>query len=168
MKRSPALVAALAGGLAVVPAASAHVTLSEKTAPADSYQYLDVRVPNERPSASTTRIAVDIPADIFSVSAEAKPGWRLRIVRQKVDPPLTRFGERVTERVVRVIWSGGRIRPGQFARFGLSVLFPPRRGATLAFPSVQTYSSGEVVRWDGPADAEHPAPRVRLTAAVKG
>jgi uncharacterized protein YcnI len=167
MKRSHALLAGLAGGLAVVPAAAAHVTLSEKTAPADSYQYLDVRVPNERPSASTTRIAVDIPADIFSVSVEAKPGWRVTVVRQKLDPPVTKFGERVTERVVRVIWSGGRIRPEQFARFGLSLLFPPRKGATLAFPATQTYSSGDVAHWDGAASAEHPAPRVRLTAAAK-
>jgi periplasmic copper chaperone A len=30
---------------------------------------------------------------------------------------------------------------------------------------VQTYSSGEVVRWIGPPDSDEPAPRVQLTAA---
>jgi periplasmic copper chaperone A len=42
---------------------------------------------------------------------------------------------------------------------------PDKAGSTLAFPAVQTYSSGEVVRWIGPPDAEEPAPQVKLTAA---
>jgi hypothetical protein len=40
----------------------------------------------------------------------------------------------------------------------------------LAFPAIQTYSSGEEVTWidtaaDGAAEPEHPAPTVQLVAA---
>jgi uncharacterized protein len=39
-------------------------------------------------------------------------------------------------------------------------------GTELAFPAVQTYSNGEIVRWIGPPDAEEPAPTVAVTAAA--
>ncbi len=37
----------------------------------------------------------------------------------------------------------------------------------LAFPALQTYADGEVVRWTGGPDAERPAPRVTLTEAAQ-
>jgi hypothetical protein len=37
-------------------------------------------------------------------------------------------------------------------------------GETLTFPALQTYDSGEVVRWIGPPDADEPAAEVTLTA----
>jgi uncharacterized protein YcnI len=86
------------------------------------------------------------------VHAQAKPGWRA---------PMTKRGDRV----VRVSWRGGRIGPDRFETFGLSARFPEARGRTLAFPAVQTYSSGEVVRWSGPPSAGESAPRVRITQA---
>jgi len=71
----------------------------------------------------------------------------------------------VTERVASVTSSGGRIRPGEFDEFGMSAKLPNTPGKSLVFPAVQTYSSGEVVRWIGPPDSEEPAPAVKLTAA---
>jgi hypothetical protein len=47
----------------------------------------------------------------------------------------------------------------------MSAKLPNAAGQSVVFPSVQTYSSGEVVRWIGAADADTPAPRVLLTAA---
>jgi periplasmic copper chaperone A len=161
------LLGALAVGLVAVPVASAHVTLSAKTAPAGSFQYVDVRVPNERPNAATTRVAVDIPAGILSVSAEAKPGWHVRLIREPLTTPASVFGTQINSRVARVVWFGGKIAPGQFGRFGLSILMPSKQGARLAFLSTQTYSSGEIVRWNGPESAETPAPRITLTRAQR-
>ena len=59
------------------------------------------------------------------------------------------------------------IQPGQFRDFGLSVGLPSdaEEGDALEFPAIQTYDSGEVVRWIGPEDAEEPAAVVTLTAA---
>ena len=42
---------------------------------------------------------------------------------------------------------------------------PNRPGTTLAFPSTQTYSNKEVVRWMGAAGSETPAPTVGVVAA---
>jgi hypothetical protein len=41
----------------------------------------------------------------------------------------------------------------------------------LSFPAVQTYSDGEVVKWDqvakdGADEPEHPAPTLKLAAAI--
>jgi uncharacterized protein YcnI len=143
---------ALAGGLIAVPAATAHVTLSVDRVGAGEFVYFDVRIPNERAGASTTGVSIDLPPGLTFVQAQAKPGWRVSMTKQG-------------DRVVRVSWRGGRIRPDRFDTFGLSARFPEARGRTLAFPAVQTYSNGEVVRWSGPRNADEPAPRVTVTRA---
>ena len=53
--------------------------------------------------------------------------------------------------------------------FPLSVQIPENAaGKTLQFKAIQTYSNGDVVRWIGAADSEHPAPHVTVTAAAAG
>jgi periplasmic copper chaperone A len=47
----------------------------------------------------------------------------------------------------------------------LSLAIPDKAGSALTFKAVQTYDSGEVVRWIGPPDSDEPAPQVELTAA---
>jgi uncharacterized protein len=43
---------------------------------------------------------------------------------------------------------------------------PDKPGTSLTFKALQTYGNGKVVRWIGPADADNPAPQVKVTAAV--
>jgi uncharacterized protein YcnI len=168
----PRYVSAAVAAVAVLvfaPAVSAHVTLQPEEATAGDFTRLDVRVPNERDNASTTKVEVRFPPGFLSVSTEPEPGWNAEIAMRKLDKPVEQFGERVTEEVDRLILTANgeanAIGPGQFRDFGLSVGVPDKPGATLRFPAVQTYSSGEVVRWIGPPDAEQPAPQVQLTAA---
>jgi Domain of unkown function (DUF1775) len=56
------------------------------------------------------------------------------------------LGEQVTGVVGTVTWQGGAIEPGEFAEFGFSAR-PPDEPGTLEFPAIQTYDSGEMVRW---------------------
>jgi uncharacterized protein YcnI len=168
----PCYVSAAVAAVAVLvfaPAAGAHVTLQPEEVTAGDFTRLDVRVPNERDNASTTKVEVRFPPGFLSVSTEPEPGWNAEIAMRKLDKPVEQFGERVTEEVDRVTLTAqgeaNAIGPGQFRDFGLSVGVPDKPGATLKFPAVQTYSSGEVVRWIGPEDAESPAPQVQLTAA---
>jgi uncharacterized protein YcnI len=168
----PCYAAAAAVAVAVLvftPAASAHVTLQPEEVTTGDFTRLDVRVPTERDDASTTKVEVRFPPGFLSVSTEPEPGWNAEIAMRKLDKPVEQFGERVTEEVDRLILTANgeanAIGPGQFRDFGLSVAVPDKPGATLKFPAVQTYSSGEVVRWIGPEDAESPAPQVKLTAA---
>jgi hypothetical protein len=60
----------------------------------------------------------------------------------------------------------GKIAPGQFKEFPLSLKMPNAPGATLRFPACQWYSSGEIVRWIGAAGAATPAPTVALAPAT--
>jgi uncharacterized protein len=154
----------LAGALLAVPAASAHVTLNPSEVPADSFSRFAIRVPNERPNADTTKVVMQLPPGLFFVSFQPKPGWTRTITTEKLDPPVEVFGEPQTERVATVTWEGGKIAPGEFEEFGMSVKVPAEQ-TTLVFPSTQTYSNGEVVRWIGAPDSDTPAPRVTLTAA---
>jgi uncharacterized protein YcnI len=156
----------LAGALLAVPAASAHVTLNPSEVPADSFSRFAVRVPTERPDADTTKVVLQLPEGLFFVSFQPKPGWKRTVTMEQLDPPVEVFGEEQTERIATVTWEGGTIAPGEFDEFGLSAKVPNSAGQTLVFPAVQTYSSGEVVRWIGAADADEPAPRVSLTAVA--
>jgi periplasmic copper chaperone A len=165
--RSYTLSAALAALFVLAPVASAHVTLQPEEAPAGGFTRLDVRVPTERDNASTTKVDVQFPPGFLFVSTEPVPGWNSEITMRKLDKPVEQFGEQITEEVDRVTFTadGEGIGPGQFQDFGLSLGVPDKAGSTLTFKAVQTYSSGEVVRWIGPPDAEEPAPQVKLTAA---
>jgi periplasmic copper chaperone A len=156
--------------LALAPVAGAHVTLQPDQAPAGGFTRLDVRVPTERDDASTTKVEVQMPPGFLSVSSEPEPGWDVELTMRKLDKPVEQFGEQVTEEVGRITFTAdgeaSAIRPNEFRDFGLSVAVPEGRpGSSLTFKAVQTYSSGEVVRWIGPPDSEEPAPQVELTAA---
>lgn len=148
--------------LLFAPAAAAHVTVNPNEVAADSFARFAIRVPNERPNADTTKVTVRLPQGLFFVSFQPKPGWKRTVTMQKLDPPATVFGEKVTERVATVTWEGGRIAPGEFDEFGMSAKVPNAPGRTLVFPALQTYSNGEIVRWIGPRDADEPASRVTL------
>jgi uncharacterized protein YcnI len=162
--------AAVAATLALPAAASAHVTLQPSTAPADGFTRLDVRVPNERDDAATVKVDVQLPPGFAFVSYEPRPGWKVAVERAKAEQPIeVEGGFEVDEEVRRITWSGGRIGPGEFVDFGLSLRMPNgEAGDKLTFKALQTYEDGDVVRWIGPEDADEPAPIVTLTGASSG
>ena len=152
--------AAAALALLMPSTAGAHVTLQPDAAPAGGFTRLDVRVPNERDDAGTTKVDVQLPPGFGFVSYEPVPGWDVKVARK---------GEQVT----RITWTGrgeqGVVEPGQFQDFGLSLKMPDGEGGEkLTFKALQTYDDGEVVRWIGPEDADEPAPVVTLEAADAG
>jgi uncharacterized protein YcnI len=160
--RAAPIVAALAAQLLAAPLAAAHVTVNPREWEAGGFAKFDVRVPNERDNADTTKVVVRFPEQILSASFEPVPGWKRTVKMAKLDEPIDDEGEQITERIDTVTWSGGRIRPGEFQEFGLSFQVPEEAGSDLTFPAVQTYSNGEVVRWIGPPDADTPAPTVAV------
>jgi uncharacterized protein YcnI len=170
MKIRRYIVGAVVAALALAPAAAAHVTLQPPEAPAGGFTRFDVRVPNERDNASTTKVVVQMPPGFLSVNHEPVPGWDVELTMRNLDEPVEEFGEQVTEEVGRITFTAdgeaSAIQPGQFQDFGLSGRVPEGRpGSMLTFKALQTYSNGEVVRWIGPPDSEEPAPQVELTPA---
>jgi len=163
-------VTALTLGLALP--ALAHVTINPGSAQQGGFTKVAFRVPNERDDASTTRIEVTFPTDhpLAFVSVKPVPGWDVKVVDGKLPKPVTtEYGE-LTEAVTKVTWSGGKIAPGQFQEFEVSMGALPTDTDQLVFPTTQTYSGGEVVKWadepkaDG-SEPERPAPTLKLTPA---
>ncbi|WP_329252507.1 YcnI family protein [Actinoallomurus sp. NBC_01490] len=177
MSQRVATVSALAG-LAVTlaaGAASAHVTANPSTAEPGSYSKVSFRVPNEEKSADTTKLEVDLPADhpIASVSVRPVPGWKIKVEKTKLATPLKVEGGELTEAVSKITWSGGKITPGEFQEFDVSMGPLPTGVDRLMFKAAQTYSDGDVVNWNqdpgnGGQEPEHPAPTIHLVAAASG
>jgi len=144
-------------------AAAGHVTLNPREWEAGGFARFDVRVPNERDNASTTEVTVQFPEGLTFVSFQPKPGWTRSVEMETLAEPIEVFGEEVTERIASVTWTGGEIKPGEFEEFGVSFRVPETPGESLLFPSLQTYSNGEVVQWVDPdPEAETPAPQVAV------
>jgi uncharacterized protein YcnI len=161
VRAAPICAAALAV-LVLAPVAAAHVTVNPREWEAEGFAKFDVRVPNERDNADTTRIVMQFPDGVISASFEPVPGWRRTVKMARLDEPIDDEGEQITEKIDTVTWTGGRIRPGEFQEFPVSFQVPNEPGSDLAFPSVQTYSNGETVRWIGDEESDTPAPVVAI------
>ena len=153
------LVAATAAVVTTATPASAHVTVQPGEAEAGGFTKLTFRTPNERDDAGTVKLEVFFPEDQPLANASVRPleGWEATV-------------ERTDEGVSKITWEGGTIEPGQFQEFEVSVGPLPSDEGTMVLPAIQTYSSGEVVRWieepvEGGAEPESPAPVLRLVAA---
>jgi MYXO-CTERM domain-containing protein len=152
--------------LALPALAAAHVTVQPDEAPAGGFVVLDVRVPNEEESASTAKVAVKFPDGFAEVSFQPVPGWDVEVKKSKLAQPVTTDeGDKLTEQVSQVTWSGGKVAPGEFQDFPVSVQVPDKAGTSLTFKANQTYDNGKVVRWIGPPGGDSPAPQVKVTAA---
>ncbi|NGO67553.1 YcnI family protein [Streptomyces boncukensis] len=175
--RRAAVVGTLAAGsvlLLAVPA-SAHVTVDPDEAPKGGYATVNFKVPNEQDDASTVKLEVTFPTDhpLASVMPQPVPGWDIKVTKSKLDKPITMHGQKITEAVSKVTWSGGKVNPGQFQQFPVSMGQLPEKGGRLVFKALQTYDNKDVVRWieepqKGAAEPENPAPVLKLTAAGSG
>jgi len=153
--------------------ASAHITVTPGSVPAGSAAVLTLHVPNEEVHASTIKVDVQIPTihPIARLLVEPVPGWSISVRTITLAKPITTDDGTFNQAVSEVIWSGGRIRPGQFQDFTISADPMPTGISQLAFKAIQTYSSGDIVRWidlpqPGQPAPDHPAPMVALTTAT--
>ena len=168
MQRRMIVLAAAASSLTVFPAAAqAHVSLHPNAIPAGSFVTTNVRVPNEEAKASTTSVAVKLPDGVLSALGAPPAGWKFSATTKKLAKPIKTDDGLVTTETTEVKFTGGRIRPGDFENFPLTLSIPDsaKAGDVLSFPTVQTYSNGKIVRWIGEAESEMPAPTVDITAA---
>ncbi|OLT29859.1 hypothetical protein BJF79_40175 [Actinomadura sp. CNU-125] len=161
--------------LGLATAASAHVTVNPEEAEQGSWARVSFRVPNERDDAATTKLQIELPAahPLRSVSVRPVPGWEVATEKTKLPEPVETDGGTITEAVTKITWTGGKIEPGQFQEFDVSIGPLPTGVDRMAFKAAQTYEGGEVVDWDQPTpedgtEPEHPAPVLALTPAASG
>ncbi len=167
------LVGGIAAGslLLLAGPAFAHVSVQPGTAEKGGYSTINIKVPNEKDNASTVKLelSLDPKHPLVSVMPQAVPGWEVKVEKTKLDKPVQMHGKEINEAVSKVTWTGGKIEPGQFQQFPLSVGKLPTDADELVFKALQTYSDDDVVRWidastPGGHEAEHPAPVLKLVA----
>lgn len=156
--------------------ASAHVTVSSPDAKPGGYAKLVFRVPSESDTASTTKLVVTLPKDrpFAHVGAQVKDGWKVVKTTEKLPQPVKVGDVTLSEAITTVTWTATTavgVPPNDFDEFALSVGKLPEGVDSLNFPAVQTYSDGEVVKWeqvakDGADKPEHPAPTLKLATAI--
>jgi uncharacterized protein YcnI len=141
------LVASLAA-LAFASGASAHVTVSPSQSAPGAREKYEIRVPNERKSATIT-VEVHFPANLRVTAVEQKPGWQAEAIRDGAG------------NLTAVRWIGS-LPPEQFTEFGVLAV-NPSGGGDLAFTAIQAFADGTKIDWSGTAGSKTPAARVRLT-----
>jgi len=132
---------------ALATSASAHVTVApQASAPAAREKY-ELRVPNERKSATIT-VEIRFPAGMRVSAVEQKPGWHAEALRDSAG------------NLTGVRWIGN-LPPEQFTEFGL-LGQNPAGGSELVFTATQAFADGTKIEWSGAANSKTPAARVRL------
>lgn len=170
VRAAVAIPAAAATVLLLAVPALAHITVTPGSAQAGSSAVLTFHVPNEEASADTTKVDLKIPTDhpIADLLIEPVPGWTTSVRTVTLAKPIVTDDGKFTQAVSEVIWSGGKIAPGQFQDFALTADPLPAGVSKLTFKVLQTYSNGDVVRWidlrqPGQPEPDHPAPVLTLT-----
>jgi LPXTG-motif cell wall-anchored protein len=133
-------------GLALVPAALAHVEPSPENVPANSVSKITLSAEGEE-SVPAVKLTVQMPVGVTDVVAHPTKGWE----------------QSVNGRIVT--WTGGKIPNGAEGKFAFTAHMPNTPGQVLVFPALVTYQDGKVVHWIGAESSDTPAPRVTLTAA---
>ena len=160
--------------IATTGPAFAHVTVDPATAVQGSEITLGFRVPNEEPTAGTTKIQIFFPSDhpVLGVDPQSVPGWHDTIHTSALNPPIRTDDGLLTSYVSEVDWAGGPIQPGHFQEFYVLAQSLPTGTDQVVFKALQTYADGDVVRWIDPVSnanptPDHPTPTLTLTASSR-
>jgi uncharacterized protein YcnI len=156
--------------LFVTSAATAHVVLESEEAPAGSTYKAVFQVGHGCEGSPTTSIRVQIPEGVIAVKPMPKPGWELATKQGEYAQAYDYFGEKLTEGVKEVAWTGGNLPDEWYDEFVLRVRLPEAApGTVVQFPVVQECVEG-AHRWievpaegQDPDSLEEPAPFVTLT-----
>jgi len=157
------LASSFLASLAVASPAWAHVTVHPSTLPAGSSDIeLTFRVPNERDNANTVKAQVFFPTNLplLTVDVLPIPGWSAVVNTQTLAKPIQTDDGPVSQIVTDVTWTatGAGVAPGQYEDFEIAAGSVPNKPAQLVFKALQTYSSGEIVRWIQLVTPQNPNP----------
>ena len=157
-------VTATAGMIALgATAASAHVTVNPDDTGANGYTHLTFNVPNESPTAKTSKLEVKLPTDTPFTSVSVKPveGWSAQVITSDLPKPVTVSGTTVTKAPSSVVWTADathQLGQNEYQAFSLSVGKLPAAGTTVTLKAAQTYTDGTVVNWDEESAEGQPSP----------
>jgi len=126
-------------------------------------EVIHIRIQEGCDAAATDRVEVRIPEGVLAVIPQAVPGWTVTTEIVETDP-YEIFGQRRTDRVSRVAWTGGPLPAEQFQDFGIAAVFTePADG--LAIPVTQGCGADERT-WDEVAEEGESRDELRSPAPV--
>ncbi|HYL52525.1 MAG TPA: YcnI family protein [Acidimicrobiia bacterium] len=159
--------------LATALPAAAHIKIEPPDAERGGDTVLSFVVPNEMGNASTVKVQVKFPDDhpIADALTEPVPGWTAEVKTKPVTTKIHTDAGDVSEAVDTVTWTASDNKgygKGEFQEFKVSVGLPAA-GDVLDFPTLQTYSNGQVVSWvqatpPGGPEPDVPRPELKLVA----
>ena len=170
----PAATAAVA--LSLAAPASAHVSATPSTTAAGADTILTFSVGHGCEESPTTRIEIQVPESVLSVTPSRNPFYEVEKTIEQLDEPVTdAHGNETTERVASIVYTASTPLPeGLRDSFELSFQVPDTEGETLSFPTIQTCQKGET-RWtevpaagQDPDELDNPAPAFEIEAAEEG
>ncbi|GIG00106.1 YcnI family copper-binding membrane protein [Catellatospora citrea] len=125
--------------------ASAHVTVTPSTTAAGAHAVLQFSVGHGCADSPTTKITIQIPAQITSVTPTRTALWKIAKQTETVDPPaVDAHGNKIVQRVASVTFSTDTPLPDGYREvFELTVHLPEATGTKLVFPTIQTCAQGE-------------------------
>lgn len=132
---------------ALATSASANVTVSPQQSAPGALEKYELRVPNERKSA-TIAVEFHFSAGLHVIAVEQKPGWHAEAFRDAAG------------NLTGVRWLGN-LPPEQFTEFGLLAVNPPA-AKELVFTAIQAFADGTKIEWSGAAGSKTPAARVKV------
>ena len=148
----------------------AHVSLETKQATIGASYKAVFTVPHGCAGSPTTKIRVQIPEGVVGVKPMPKAGWTLDTVNGKYAAEYDYHGNKMSEGVKEVMWSGGKLPDHNYDEFVIVTYLTSglKPNSTLYFPVVQECEQG-VSRWieipkegsEGPG-SKTPAPGVKL------
>jgi uncharacterized protein YcnI len=154
--------------------ASAHVGLSGSSTVAGTTSLLTFAFSHGCDGSGTTKLAIQIPAEIQTTRPGMKAGWTIERTMEPVAPAMGTPEAEATERVSAVTFTASAAVPdGFYDSFLIQVRLPEglAAGTTLYFPTVQTCETGEHAWIQIPAEGqdgeelESPAPSLTITEA---
>jgi uncharacterized protein YcnI len=166
------------GILAGTSLAAAHITFETQEAAVGSSYKAVMRVGHGCDGSPTVTLRVRIPEGVLAVKPMPKPGWKLDAVSGKYPKPASLGRAKVSEGVVELSWSGGKLPDGYYDEFVFigSISDDLKAGQSIYFPTVQECEKG-IHRWiEIPKPGEHshgghgaggsePAPGLKLIPA---
>ena len=161
----------IAAALVASPA-FAHVSLEPKQATVGSSYKAVFAVPHGCAGSATTKLRVQIPEGVIAAKPMPKAGWNVEAINGKYAAEYDFHGNKLSEGVKEVVWSGGKLADDNYDEFIISTFLTGslKANTTLYFPVVQECEQG-ISRWidipaEGPGGHDHggksPAPGVKL------
>ncbi|GAB3853768.1 YcnI family copper-binding membrane protein [Dactylosporangium cerinum] len=168
--------ALIVGVVGFASPASAHVTVTPSTTTAGAHAVLQFSVGHGCGNSPTTKITIQIPPQITSVTPTRTALWKVTKQTETVDPPVVDpHGNKIVQRVASVTFSTETPLPDGYREvFELSVQLPEAKGTKLVFPTIQTCEQGESAWIEVAQDGQNvdqlelPAPSFVVSEPVDG